>query len=174
MKELGIKILDENNWLEPDKVLSGFHRIQIDGSTRPLTISEWFVEIKKAELEDNIPEDIQKLFEVARGTIAYGYFFYPIFTFASEQFTRIAETAVNIKCSEFTLPKSKNTFKKKVEWLLQEKLISSESYSKWESIIFLRNKFSHPSKRNIFTPFMAFELMNSVATNINKLFAVSG
>jgi len=174
VKEFGIKVLNESNWLEPDKVLNGFHRTQTDGSTRPLTISEWFAEIQKAKLEDYIPDEIQKLFEVARGTMLYGYFFYPIFTFASEQFTRIGEAAINIKCAEFNLPKSKNTFKKKIEWLFQENIISSESYSKWESVIFLRNKFSHPSRQNIITPFMAFGLMDSVATNINKLFAVSG
>ena len=103
-----------------------------------------------------------------------GYFFYPIFTFSSEQFTRIAETAVNIKCVTLNLTKSRTTFKKKVDWLFENSFISDNSYNKWKSTIDLRNKFSHPLRQNIITPFMAINLMDSIATNINQLYSASG
>lgn len=137
-------------------------------------INEWFNEIYHIELDDVVPDKIKELFEVARGTMTYGYFYYPIFTLASEQFTRIAEAAANIKCVTLNCPKSKNTFRKKVDWLLQESILSNESHSKWESILLLRNKFSHPSKQNIFTPFMAINLMTSIAKSINQLFTKTG
>ena len=174
MKDFSYKKLNENNWLEPDKLLSGFHRVKSDDTTKPLTISEWFAEIYKANLEDYVPDEIHKLFEVARGTMTYGYFFYPIFTFSSEQFTRIAETAVNIKCVTLNLTKSRTTFKKKVDWLFENSFISDNSYNKWKSTIDLRNKFSHPLRQNIITPFMAINLMDSIATNINQLYSASG
>lgn len=172
MKELGLKILNENNWLEPDKVLSGFHRMQTDGSTQPLSISEWFIKIQRVKLEDYIPDEIKQLFDVARGTMTYGYFFYPIFTFASEQFTRIAETAVNMKCVTLGLPKRTNTFKMKIDWLQKHSLISSDSYDSWNNTVYLRNEFSHPKRQNIITPFMAIDLMDSIATNINQLYTI--
>lgn len=171
MEKFGFKKLDENNWLEPDKALNGLHRIQPNGSTRPILPNEWIEDIQKQKLNDLTPFEIQKLFEVARGTMIYGYFFYPIFTLASEQFTRIAETAVNIKCNELNCPKSKNTFRKKVDWLLQESVLSNASHKKWKSIVHLRNKFSHPSRQNIFNPAIAINLMNAIAKNINLLFS---
>lgn len=170
MEKFGFKKLDENNWLEPDKALNGLHRVLPNGSTRPILPNEWIEDIQKPKLDDLIPFEIQKLFEVARGTMIYGYFFYPIFTLASEQFTRVAETAMNIKCSELNCPKSKNTFRKKIDWLLQESVLSDASYKKWQSTVQLRNKFSHPSRQNIFNPAMAINLMDAIAKNINQLF----
>lgn len=171
MKDFGFKKLDTENWLEPDKVLNILHRVQPDGTTRPILANELIEDIQKAKLEDFVPDEIIKLFEVARGTMIYGYFFYPIFTLAAEQFTRIAETAINIKCSALNLPKSRDTFKKKIDWLLQESFLSNDAHNKWKSTIELRNTFSHPKRQNIFNPAMSINLMNAVAENINQLFS---
>lgn len=171
MKEFGFKKLGKINWLEPDKALNGLHRILSDGSSRPILHDELIDDIQKPRLNDFVPFEINKLFEVARGTMFYGYFFYPIYTLASEQFTRIAETAINIKCDTLNCPKSKNTFSKKVDWFLQESILSIDSHKKWKSIVQLRNNFSHPSRQNIFNPAMAINLMDAVAKNINLLFS---
>jgi hypothetical protein len=169
MQEFGFKKLDENNWLKSN--IDGLHRVLPDGSSRPILPKEWIEDIQKSKLYDTTPFEIQKLFEVAKGTMIYGYFFYPILTLASEQFARIAETAINIKCSTINCPKARNTFRKKVDWLLQESILSDDLYTKWKSIVELRNRFSHPSRQNIFNPAMAIGLMDSVAKNINHLFS---
>jgi len=173
MKEFGFKNLNVDNWLVQDKAMSGIHRILPNGETRPVSSTEWFEDIQKPKLADSVPEEIHKLYEVARGAMIYGYFFYPIFTFASEQFTRIAETAVNsfiIKFDMANKPKPKDSFRKKIDWLLQNLVITEDSYKKWDATVLLRNKFSHPSRQNIITPEMAINLMNSITENINYLF----
>lgn len=169
MKEFGFKKLDENNWLKSD--IEELHRVLPNNSTRPILPREWIDDIQKSKLDDSTPFEIQKLFEVAKGTMIYGYFFYPILTLSSEQFTRVAETAINIKCNTINCPKARNTFSKKVDWLLQESILSKDLHTKWKSIVKLSNMFSHPSRQNIFNPVMAINLMDTVARNINYLFS---
>lgn len=173
MKEFGLKKLSEGNWLIPDKSMASIHRVLLDGSTRPVSPNEWFDDIQRPKLADSVPEEIQELYEVARGTMIYGYFFYPIFTFASEQFTRIAEAAVNsfiLKIDMGSKPKPRTSFRKKIDWLLQNSILTEELYKKWDATVSLRNKFSHPSRQNIITPEMAIKLMDSITANINFLF----
>ncbi len=95
MKNLGFKKLTVDNWTEPDKVSTLFARFSpVDGQARPITGDEWMRHILKPNLIDEVPKDIRALFEVARGAIAYGYFFYPLYTLAEEQLYRVVEAAV--------------------------------------------------------------------------------
>lgn len=56
--------------------------------------------------------------------MVYGYFFYPLYTLASEQLFRVAEAVVTHKCHELgASPKKMNTFEKKVQYLLDEGVI---------------------------------------------------
>jgi hypothetical protein len=173
MKEFGFKNLSVDNWLVQDKAMAGIHRVLPNGSTHPVSPNEWFNDLQKPKLVNSVPEEIQKLYEVARGVMIYGYFFYPIFTFASEQFTRIAETAINsfiLKIDIENKPKPRASFRKKIDWLLQNLILTEELYKKWNATVLLRNKFSHPSKQNIITPEMAIKLMDSITEDINFLF----
>ncbi|MBI1939498.1 MAG: hypothetical protein HYS25_15420 [Ignavibacteriales bacterium] len=156
MKELGIKKLNQNNWLEPDASLS-------------FSVSDLFDKIYKAKLDDSVPIEIHKLFETARGTMIYGYFFYPIFSFSAEQFTRIAEAAISKACDILDAPKQK-TFSEKIKWLTKFPEIKNTSHDRWKSLRELRNKFSHPSKLTIITPYMAIRLMEQIADDINYIF----
>lgn len=171
MKDLRFKKLDETNWLEPDKAMQSFGHIDNNGNLQSLGSSDWLEQIFAPRLDDNIPEDIHILFETARGAMIYGYFFYPIFSFSSEQFTRIAETAINKKCEEVGTPKTVQGFRKKIRWLVNNTFISKESAGKWQRIVFLRNHYSHPTFQNIVFPSMAIDLMTEVAGSINELFA---
>lgn len=170
MKELGIKKLDKNNWLEPDKLMSAFKKVHPDNNLEEISANEWFDNIYKPKLEDSVPIEIHKLFEVARGTMVYGYFFYPIFSFSAEQFTRIAESTISFVCTILNSPKSVKTFSEKVKWLAERPEFKNMLFTQWESLRKLRNTFSHPSKQTIVTPFMVIELMSKVADDINYIF----
>jgi hypothetical protein len=170
MKELGFKKINAQNWLQPDQVLNSEHRILPDGTSRPLFPTEWLEIIQKPKLNNKVPDEIHKLFEVARGTMSYGYFFYPIFTFAAEQFTRIAEAAMNIKCEQLKISKSRDTFNNKVDLLFKKSILSESLYHKWKSNVKIRNMSSHPTRQNIINPAMAIKLMSAIADIINKLF----
>jgi len=170
MKELGIKKLDLNNWMEKGKVLKAFAKVLENGVRHEISPVEWFDCIYKAKLEVSVPENIHKLFEVARGTMTYGYFFYPIFTLAAEQFTRIIQTAVIKKCEMLNIPKSYKSIKTKIKWLSKHTNFTKISLKKWEQLVSLRNSFSHPTDQMIVAPAMAIELMEDVADEINYLF----
>lgn len=114
MTNLGFKKLTVDNWLEPDKVSSSFVGIStVDGQVHTISGNEWVSCILKPNLIEAVPTEIRALFEVARSALAYGYFFYPLYTLAGEQLFRVAETAVNLKCKEMGAPRSKDTFQKK-------------------------------------------------------------
>src|SRR5919202_1342535 len=96
---IGIKILTTENWLQPDPTSTIFAQVSSsDGSVSPMSGNDWVALFLKPSLVEAVPEDVRKLFEVARGALAYGYFFYPLYTLAGEQLFRVAECSVSAKC----------------------------------------------------------------------------
>lgn len=96
---LGFKVLSLDNWMLTDPVMRDFAMIN-NGVLSSMTASDWAASILEPKLTDNVPIEVLKLFEVARGLMLYGYFFYPVYTLALEQLSRVAETSINHKCKE--------------------------------------------------------------------------
>lgn len=162
MTNLGFKKLTKDNWLEPDEVVLSLMCFS--------NINEWLREILKAKLINIVPIEVQKLFEVARGALAYGYFFYPLYTLAGERFFRVVETAITIKCNVLKAPNSIDTFQKKLKWLINNKVIPESEEGEWDSIRILRNITSHPKNQNILPPGPIINKMKYIADKINSLF----
>ena len=140
MTNLGIKIITHENWMSPDPLMKNLAILQ-DGKISIMPAGDWAISILKPKLSETVPLEIHKLFEVARGSMLYGYFFYPLFTLASEQLFRVAEAAVSEKCKQVATDKiSKSTFKDKVDRLNKDKLFSDEEYKKWNSLRETLNK----------------------------------
>jgi hypothetical protein len=171
MSKFGFKEITPRNWLERDDVLRGFVRMSPSGQSIPLTGEDWLRHILKPKLLDSVPTDVQALFEVARGALIYGYFFYPLFTLAAEQLFRVAEAAVAHKCKALGAPKSKETFKKRIRWLVEEGVIPSSEFGRWGATRELRNAASHPERQSIFTPGQAIGTLEGIAMQINSLFS---
>jgi hypothetical protein len=66
MSELGFKRLTPENWLEPDETLKIFVRLLPSGETQPVTGTDWLNFILEPTLNPAVPDDVRKLFEVAR------------------------------------------------------------------------------------------------------------
>src|SRR2546423_7399041 len=95
---LGIKALTIENWLQPDPTSTIFVQLShSDGSVSPMSGEDWAAQFLTPSLAATVPEELRKLFEVARGAMAYGYFFYPLYALAGEQLYRVAEAAVSEK-----------------------------------------------------------------------------
>ena len=171
MGKFGFKEITPTNWLEPDQVLKAFVRLTSDGRSRPITGDEYLRYILEPKLVESMPIDVQALFEVARGAVAYGYFFYPIYTLAAQQLFRVAEAAVVHKCKALGVPKSKGTYKKRVDWLVDEGIIPESELIRWDAIRELRNAASHPDRQSILTPGNAVGLLEGIAEQINSLFS---
>lgn len=172
MTNIGFKKLTVDNWIEPDKVSSSFVGIStVDGQVHTISGNEWVSHILKPNLIEAVPTEIRALFEVARGALAYGYFFYPLYTLAGEQLFRVAETAVNLKCKEMGAPRSKDTFQQKVNYLIQIKAIPQQKKETWNAIRRLRNMASHPELQSILPPGPVIGIVEGIANEINSLFS---
>jgi hypothetical protein len=170
MKNLGFKQLSAENWLVPDDVIHGFVRIAPDGSVHDISGEEWLRDILQPQLSDSAPIEIRKLFEVARGTIAYGFFFYPIYTLGIEQLFRVVESAVTFKCNVMRAPSKIHSFQQKVDWLTEKSIIPQSECLRWKAVRALRNISSHPEMQSIYTPTDALTTIETIASDINFLF----
>lgn len=170
MTNLGIKIITHENWMNPDPLMKNFV-IRQDDKISIMSAEEWVISILTPKLSETVPLEIHKLFEVARGSMLYGYFFYPLFTLAFEQLLRVAEAAISEKCKQITTDKIGNkTFKDKVDRLNKNKLFSDEEYTKWNSLRNLRNVASHPNEQTILPPGITLEFIFIISELINSLF----
>lgn len=170
MINLGIKVITHENWMNPDPLMKNLVMLQ-DNKILIMSAEDWVISILKPKLSETVPLEIHKLFEVARGSMLYGYFFYPLFTLASEQLFRVAETAINEKCKQITTDKiGNNTFKNKLDHLNKDNLFSDDEHTKWNSLRNLRNIASHPHEQTILPPGIALELISNISELINSLF----
>lgn len=170
MSDFGFKVLDIDNWREQDETTRQFRRISSDGQPQLLTGNDWMRRILKPQLLDEVPIEVRKLFEVARGTLAYGYFFYPLYTLAAEQLFRVAETAIKHKCRQCKAPKSARSFFKRLKWLQENGIISETEHRTWTGVRKLRNSASHPDDQTILPPGMGITVLSRAAEMINGLF----
>lgn len=166
MTNLGIKIITHENWMNPDPLMKNL----ITHQDSIMSAGDWAISILEPKLSETVPLEIHKLFEVARGAMLYGYFFYPLFTLAFEQLLRVAEAAISEKCRQITTNKIGNNFKDKVDYLNKNKFFSDEEYTKWQSLRDLRNIASHPNEQTILSPGITIESISSISLLINKLY----
>ena len=170
MSRFGFKEIDITNWLEQDFIMKAFVRIDSQNGTIQMEGEDWVSVILEPELEESVPENVQALFEVARGAMVYGYFFYPLYTLAVEQLYRVAESAVHHKYLSMDASKSFRNFAKRIEWLNSQGVISDTELIRWDAIRNLRNFASHPESQSIITPANAIGTLEIVAHLINPLF----
>jgi hypothetical protein len=170
MSDLGFKELTSENWLIPDTTMRGFVRLSFDGKENSISGEEWLHDILQPKIHETVPIEVRKLFEVAR-VLAYGIFFYPIYTLGIEQLHRVVESAVGFKCKTMSAPSKINTFKKKIEWLIEKGAISKSKSIHWEGVRGLRNIASHPEMQSIYMPIDALKFIESAAVDINSLFS---
>lgn len=168
---LGIKILTTENWLQPDPTSTIFAQISSsDGSVSSMSGDDWVKLFLKPSLVDSVPEEVRKLFEVARGALAYGYFFYPLYTLAGEQLFRVVECAISAKCQLLGAPKRIKNFQDKIKFLSNKNIISNQDVVWWDAVRNLRNITSHPQQQNILPPGAIATTLYRIAEQINGLF----
>ena len=171
MHDLNMKILTIQNWLKPDELMDNFiYRTVIDNNTRKVTDDMWASYILEPQLSDQVPKEVRELYEVSRGGLLYGYFFYPLYSLAGEQLFRVAESASKYKCKELNAPKSVSTFEKYIDFLIDKNAINKNEKNRWDAIRLLRNKTSHPVNIQILTPSMVIENLRHITDMVNILF----
>ncbi len=172
MTKYGFKQLSVDNWREPDPMLEIFVRLAPDGAFRRPTGDERAQELLAPTLREQVPVAVRRLFEVARGALLYGYFFYPLYTLGVEQLFRVAEAAVTHKCRQIGAPAKVNKagFEEKLQHLVDEGVILMSGQIVWDATRRLRNFTSHPANQMILGPPDAVRELWQIAGEINALF----
>lgn len=172
METLGFKNLTIENWLQPDDVVLLFKRLSpSDKAVHDISGEEWTTELLVPKLIPEVPQEIRKLFEVARGAMIYGFFFYPLYALGVEQLARIAEAALTFKCQQIKAPNSISSFKEKIGFLCEKKIITEAEKESWDGMRKFRNESSHPKDQNILPPGMAIKILFDIARRINDLYS---
>ena len=171
MENFKFKKITTDNWLNPDDAWSYFVKISsVNGGIGPISAEDWITGILEPKLKDYVPENIQELFEIARYSMTYGFFFYPLITVAEEQLFRVVETAVTLKCKTIGAPKFVNKFHKRIDFLAHRNIIPEQEIENWHAIRQLRNIASHPDFQNISTPGEVIRILHRTSEEINFLF----
>ncbi len=165
-----LKEISQSNWLEPEPIMQAFVTFDDSGEPKLLNGKDWLSRILTHALGDKVPEKIQTMFEVARGAMAYSYFYYPLWVLGAEQLFRVADAALEVKANEVRVPKTCRLFKHRVEWFRTAGLFEQWEADLWDSLRWLRNRSSHPTNQNIYTPAMALGVLEEVAQLVNRLF----
>lgn len=168
---LGFKDLTTENYLEVDEVMQAWVALDSQGAIQPIHPDKWAEEILGVCLADSVPVEVQRLFQVARGAMLYGFFFYPLYALSSEQLLRTADTAVSMRCRQLNAPGSVKRFEERIDWLGEQGILSDDEAGRWHALRGLRNSASHPADQTILAPGMALDLMQRIAEDVSRLFA---
>jgi len=169
MTKYGFKEIDVSNWLSQDPVLKGFVRFDPGLGSVQLGGDDWAAAFLEPSLDPSVPDEIHGLFEVARGAMIYGNFFYPLFTLGAEQLYRVAEAAVKQRCAQMG-GSGLRSFSKRINWLHEESVIISTDVPRWHAVRKLRNYASHPNWQQIMAPGNALGTLETLSYLINQLF----
>lgn len=132
----------------------------------------WFDEV---QLDTMVPEPVRRLFELARGTMIYGWFYYPLLSFGTEECTRCLEAgarhaaAIAKLCPE-PEKQAKIAFYSIIEKLVNANLIDQAEFRRWDTGRELRNAAAHPTTPTILAPSDARATLALIADQLNSLF----
>lgn len=171
MSAIGIKEITLENWLMPDiisvKLITG------SASTRlwKVTVCDLYVRTVVAiRLSSQVPVEVRRAFEVAKGAMVYGYFFYPLFTIGLEHLYKVAEIAVKVKCAAIDPKQKVDKLGKGIKRLASLNILDKVTEKRWHALSGLRNSASHPSGQTIVTPAMAMRMLKPLADDLEKVF----
>ena len=166
----GFKAITPENWQSKDEVAQYFIR---DSNV-------WIALYLSPKLSSQVPKDIAAMFEVARGSMVYGWYFYPMLTLGTEQCYRIAEAAVRFRCKQLDEPlasvtnggrERQRTFHDLCQALVRRGVIPESDIEFWKAARDLRNWASHPQDQPIMMPGQAAGVLQRTADKVNELFA---
>jgi hypothetical protein len=158
-------------WLQPDPALAVFTKLNLDeGTVSPMTSEDWFAVWQHATVDAPVPTEIINLFEQARACLAYGFFYYPLYTLGAEQLLRVAEASLAVKCAALGAPRAVRTLEKRIDWLAKNAAIPGFDGDRWHSLRKLRNATTHHAERMLLTPASVQQLLHEVASALTCVF----
>lgn len=105
-----------------------------------------------ATLSEHVPETAFQMFEVAKGTMVYGLFFYPLYTIGQDHLSRLFEWVVKERYRTLSGRTDDRNLKTALEWLLTNGHFPPDSEVRWRASYEICNSMAHPTMQYITTP----------------------
>lgn len=162
---LGFKRITPENFAVPD-ISRAFAKDQ----------EAWIAWFSEVRLSEQVPEAIHRLFEVARGAVLYGWFYYPLLTVGHEQCFRLLEAAARAaesltRSPAVTSAGAGDPYFQVIKRLLDAGLISTADSGRWDLARKIRNYGAHPTTPTILAPGPVRADLRLIADQINELFS---
>lgn len=161
-----------------EETILGSKRITAANFTAPdiaRTFGDWIAMFSEHQLASNIPEPVRRLFELARGTMTYGWLYYPLLTLGYAECTRVLEAGARRAAALAGLApspeKQRATYEKIIDLLHQKGHIANEALERWNVGRQIRNSFAHPTTPTILLPSYASSKLRVTAEQLNELFS---
>lgn len=172
-----MKTITKDNWLEVDSIMASgfFARFSMTDGVKPLPANDWVERFLVPTLSPNVPDDVRGLFEVARGAMLYGVFFYPLFTLGLEQAFRLMEAAAKAKATSLgiSMGKTKGRYRSYgaiLAELFAKKALTKTEYEWWSNAKEFRNETTHAMSQPVLMPPQIVGMLTSITEAINRLF----
>ena len=154
-------------FLKRDETFNHFKKI-VNGKPEPINLEDLHFSMSGISLNQNVPEDTQDVFEIARQLYIFGYFNYKLFTVSQHYGLLALESALGNKY-KILFGKEGTNLKRIIDRLVGVNIISKSEKPCYEAGRDLRNSLSHLTKRKIHTP--SATMLVRLAELINKLYS---
>jgi hypothetical protein len=164
----GVKKITAENWRLPD-ISHAFN----------MPSEEWLDLILTPRLSQNVPAEIERGFEIVRGTMSYGWYFNPLIPLALDQIYRLLETSLRLKLTRLGISpdftgSTGRPRKRKIEELtaelIQRRIISKAEEDRILGIRNLRNGVCSPKNSTINPPDEVCQWLQTASDLINSIF----
>jgi len=170
MERMDSKRLTANNFLLPDPLTGEFTGQDANGRAHRLSAVDWAHEILAIGLEERVPDPARNRFELARGILLYGFFWYPLWVQGTVEALRAAELALEAACEAEHGPKRLSTAGSRIEWLAKNRVLDAEESRTWVSLVRVRDALTEAGETPVLTPGRSLEVLEMVAQVVNGLF----
>jgi hypothetical protein len=175
--------MNHTNERDPDQdVVLGFKRITACNlTTQDITRlfgnhseAEWIQNFNGPQLASIVPEPVRRLFELARGAMIYGRFYYPLLTIGYAECGRTLEAGARHAAHVAGLApepeKQRFSYDEILKRLTKAGGLTASEREHWNVGRELRNAFAHPVTSTIFLPGDASAKLRLTAASLNSLF----
>lgn len=176
-----------------DGILDSYVAIDGPNPGKGPEINDIIEELKKLELNENVPEDVKKVFQGAKDLCLHGYFNWYFFTIGAHYGFLAVESAMRNKYEEI-YGKSKLHLTKKKIWerwhydcknkkyvpfvplmnvfdcLVEKIILKEESRKDYEFVNDWRNDLSHLTQTTVMSFGDAFELLKLTKERIHEIY----
>ena len=161
-----MQVLTDENFLEPSPIALMFSPWGLS-STGPAPATEEEVrsrvkQFTSVTLHDGVPKQLWRMFEVAKGAMVYGIFFYPLYTLGGDHLYRGFEYLVRLQYEKLRREKLTADLRSQVKWLIDNGHFPEPAPERWMAAYEIRNLVSHPKMQSIDHPNGALRILHDM------------